>query len=83
MRLYSGGGNYERRHISEETSDGYILVVLLGVVWTGHWQIRTPFTCHAASAIKAIQTYVDKALDVLRNPTENKEQNLMNYHKIP
>ena len=33
-----------------------------------------PIPAHAASAIKTIQTQVDKALDVLRNPTENKEE---------
>jgi phospholipid transport system substrate-binding protein len=33
-----------------------------------------PIPAHAASAIKTIQTQVDKVLDVLRNPTESKEE---------
>ena len=33
-----------------------------------------PIPAHAASSIEAIQTQVDKALDLLRNPTEKKEE---------
>ena len=33
-----------------------------------------PIPAHATSAINTIQTQVDKALDLLRNPTEKKEE---------
>jgi phospholipid transport system substrate-binding protein len=44
----------------------FFLIILILII--------VPIPVHAASAIKTIQTQVDRALEVLRNPNENKAE---------